>query len=146
MKVIEARKKDIEQIIEIDKEIIGTDRRKKEIGQAIEQNRCLLVIHEGIIAGFLLYHTHFFECTFVSLIMIKPSHQKMGLASTLLSHMTEFSKTEKLFSSTNQSNLAMQKIFEANAFIKSGMVENLDEGDPELIYFKRIGERNKWYT
>ncbi len=30
----------------------------------------------------------------------------------------------------------MQKIFDFNGFIESGIVENLDEGDPEIIYFK----------
>jgi hypothetical protein len=28
----------------------------------------------------------------------------------------------------------MQKVFHANGFIQSGIVENLDEGDPEIIY------------
>jgi RimJ/RimL family protein N-acetyltransferase len=49
--------------------------------------------------------------------------------------MTEISPTEKLFSSTNQSNDAMHKVYEANGFTKSGLIDNLDEGDPEIIYF-----------
>jgi RimJ/RimL family protein N-acetyltransferase len=42
-----------------------------------------------------------------------------------------------LFTSTNQSNIAMQRLCESCGFERSGIVENLDEGDPELIYFKR---------
>jgi hypothetical protein len=30
----------------------------------------------------------------------------------------------------------MQKVFEANGFVESGIVENLDEGDPEIIFYK----------
>jgi len=30
----------------------------------------------------------------------------------------------------------MQKVFEANGFVQSGIIENLDEGNPEIIYFK----------
>lgn len=30
----------------------------------------------------------------------------------------------------------MQEVFKATGFIQSGFVENLDEGDPEIIYFK----------
>jgi hypothetical protein len=46
------------------------------------------------------------------------------------------SPTMKIFSSTNKSNRRMQEIFKANGFIQSGFIENLDEGDPEIIYFK----------
>jgi ribosomal protein S18 acetylase RimI-like enzyme len=142
MKVVRAARSDFENVVALDKEMIGTDRRKAQIREAIEQNRCLLVYQEIDLAGFLIYHTHFFDCCFISLIMIKPSCQRKGLASSLLSYMTEASPTEKLFSSTNQSNEAMQKLFEIKGFARSGFIDNLDEGDPELIYFieKRSAE------
>lgn len=40
----------------------------------------------------------------------------------------------KLFTSTNASNFAMQRLLVASGFIDSGIVHGLDEGDPELIY------------
>jgi ribosomal protein S18 acetylase RimI-like enzyme len=135
MKIVKAEQTDLENIILLDKEMIGTDRRKEEIGEAVAQSRCLLVYKESELAGFLIYHTSFFECCFISLIMIKPSFQRRGLAGVLLLHMTENSPTEKLFSSTNQSNDAMHKVFQTNGFTKSGFIDNLDEGDPEVIYF-----------
>jgi ribosomal protein S18 acetylase RimI-like enzyme len=103
MKIVKAKNTDLENIVLLDKEMIGTDRRKVEIEEAIGQSRCLLVFEESELAGFLIYHTSFFECCFISLI-IKPSFQRRGIASALLSHMADISPTEKLFSSTNQSN------------------------------------------
>jgi ribosomal protein S18 acetylase RimI-like enzyme len=135
MQVVNAAKIDFESIVAIDKEMIGTDRRKEEIKEAINQNRCLIVYQKSDIAGFLIYHTSFFECCFISLIMVKRSYQRRGLASVLLAYMAKISPQIKLFSSANQSNAAMQKVFELNGFIKSGIVENLDEGDPEIIFF-----------
>lgn len=135
MKIVKAEKTDLENIVLLDKEMIGTDRRKEEIGEAVAQSRCLLVFQESELAGFLIYHTSFFECCFISLIMIKPSFQRRGLASSLLKHMADISPTEKLFSSTNQSNDAMHMVFQTNGFTKSGFIDNLDEGDPEIIYF-----------
>jgi hypothetical protein len=35
------------------------------------------------------------------------------------------------------SNTIMQELFEKLGYIRSGYIENLDEGDPEIIYFKR---------
>jgi ribosomal protein S18 acetylase RimI-like enzyme len=130
-----ANERDAEQIISIDKEVIGSDRRKEEIVQAIKEERCLIVLQDSESAGFLIYHQYFFDCSFISLLMIRPSQQRQGLASSLLKHMAKIAPTEKLFSSTNQSNTAMQKVFEANGFTKSGIIDNLDDGDLEIVYF-----------
>jgi hypothetical protein len=44
--------------------------------------------------------------------------------------------TPKLFTSTNESNIPMQQLCERLGYARSGLIENLDEGDPEIIYFK----------
>jgi hypothetical protein len=44
--------------------------------------------------------------------------------------------TRKLFTSTNESNRAMRDLLAHAGFEPSGVVQNLDPGDPELIYFK----------
>ena len=49
--------------------------------------------------------------------------------------------TAKLFTSTNQSNLGMQALLVRLGYEPSGIVHNLDEDDPELIYVKRIPSR-----
>ena len=46
----------------------------------------------------------------------------------------------RFFSSTNESNESMQKVFNANGFIRSGIVENLDEADPEIIFYTKSSE------
>jgi RimJ/RimL family protein N-acetyltransferase len=48
--------------------------------------------------------------------------------------MLSHSPTQKIFSSTNESNESMQKVFSANGFVRSGIIKNLDEGDPEIIF------------
>jgi ribosomal protein S18 acetylase RimI-like enzyme len=52
--------------------------------------------------------------------------------------MEKMCKTPKLFTSTNESNIIAQKTYEANGFVRTGYIENLDEGDPEIIYFKLL--------
>jgi len=42
----------------------------------------------------------------------------------------------RAFTSTNASNEPMQKLLGKFGFIESGHVENLDEGDPEIIFVK----------
>ena len=46
--------------------------------------------------------------------------------------------SDDLFTSTNQSNIPAQRLFEKLGYTKTGIIENLDEGDPEIFYFKRL--------
>lgn len=127
---------DLQSIVQIDSEVIGNTSREVLIENAIKQGRCILVKEKNEAAGFAIYDTNFFECTFISLVIVPPAKRRKGYASQLLNELVRTSPTEKVFSSTNRSNLSMQKVFEANGFVESGIVENLDEGDSEIIYFK----------
>ncbi|WNB92867.1 GNAT family N-acetyltransferase [Bacillus sp. NEB1478] len=138
MKIRLANQNDIQQAVKLDQEMIGHNLRKKQIEKGVHQERCLVIHEQSELAGFLIYHTEFFECCFISLLMIKPSFQRKGLAKALLMSMEKFSPTKKIFSSTNQSNETMHSVFNRCGYKKSGYIENLDEGDPETIYFKSI--------
>ena len=47
-------------------------------------------------------------------------------------------RTGQLFTSTNRSNLPMRRLCDRLGFQRSGVVENLDNDDPELVYYKRL--------
>jgi predicted acetyltransferase len=134
--VVKAKLGDIENIVAIDREVIGNESRRFFITKAVEEERCIIVKSENKILGFLIYDTNFFECSFISLIMVSPLERRKGYATSLIAYFVHVAPTQKVFSSTNQSNEDMQKVFKANGFVESGVVENLDEGDPELIYFR----------
>ncbi|MEJ9231316.1 GNAT family N-acetyltransferase [Peribacillus butanolivorans] len=127
---------DLDDIVKIDKEVIGNISRCEYIKKSIEEGRCIIANDKNLIVGFLIFDTHFFDCSFISLIIIKPTERRKGYATSLIEYFINISPTKKIFSSTNTSNQRMQEVFKANGFIQSGYVENLDEGDPEIIYFK----------
>jgi ribosomal protein S18 acetylase RimI-like enzyme len=134
--IVEAQITDLNAIVQVDRQVIGNTSRKDFIENAIKQGRCILVNENEDVAGFLIYDTQFFECTFISLIIVSPAKRRKGYASQMMNYLVRTAPTDKIFSSTNRSNESMQKVFEANGFVESGIVENLDEGDPEIIYFK----------
>lgn len=131
-----ANSTNIEDLVKIDLEVIGDDHRREFIRMAVEEERCLIIESEDTVEGFLIHDKNFFDSSFISLVIIAPAARRRGHASSLLQHFVSIAPTEKVFSSTNRSNQAMQKVFEANGFVQSGTIDNLDEGDPELIYFK----------
>ena len=57
-------------------------------------------------------------------------------------HLINECRTPKLFTSTNQSNIPMQRLLATLEFARSGFIENLDEGDPEVVYFKRLRDNS----
>jgi ribosomal protein S18 acetylase RimI-like enzyme len=127
---------DLDDIVNIDEEVIGNDSRCEYIRKAIDENRCIVANYKNLIVGFLIFDTHFFDCSFISLIIVRPNERRKGYASSLIKYFINISPTKKIFSSTNKSNKKMQEVFKANGFIQNGFIENLDEGDPEIIYFK----------
>ena len=132
--VTKASINDLDAILHIDIDVIGDDSRRDYIKHTIDKGRCIIVKENNSILGFLTYDTNFFGCTFLSLIIVSPAKRRRGYASSLIAYMLSHSPTQKIFSSTNKSNKSMQKVFNANGFIRSGMIENLDEGDPEIIF------------
>ncbi|WP_342430092.1 GNAT family N-acetyltransferase [Neobacillus sp. FSL H8-0543] len=127
---------DLDDIVKIDKQVIGNNCRCEYIRKAIEEERCIVANDKNLIVGFLIFDTHFFGCSFISLIIVRPTERRKGYATSLIEYFINISPTKKIFSSTNKSNQRMQEVFKANGFIQSGFIENLDEGDPEIIYFK----------
>jgi hypothetical protein len=47
-------------------------------------------------------------------------------------------QTPKIFTSTNRSNGHMQGLLKKLGYEPSGVIENLDEGDPEFVYMTRL--------
>lgn len=135
--VIEARMEHLQALCTIDQEVIGDSSRVEEIQQAIKEKRCLLYQSADTVGGFLLFSNDFFGYSFISLVIVKPSERRQGIASALMIAYIQMAKTAKVFSSTNQSNRRMHQLFHNLGFVKSGFIDNLDEGDPEIIYMKQ---------
>ncbi|MCF6409880.1 GNAT family N-acetyltransferase [Pseudalkalibacillus salsuginis] len=136
IQVVPAELQDTEDLLQIDKSVIGNTSRKSTIEKAIREGRCL-VARLDFPVGFLIYNTEFFDCSFISLIIVHPSERRKGNARSLIEYFETISPTKKIFSSTNESNGRMAKVFSSLGYVVSGYVENLDEGDPEIFYFKR---------
>lgn len=105
---------------------------------AIAARQCYVAREGWNVLGFAVLTQHFFGNPFIDLVVIHPDHRRKGIATTLIRHLEAICPGDKLFTSTNQSNAPMQALCERLGFVKSGWVDNLDPGDPELIYFKAL--------
>jgi GNAT superfamily N-acetyltransferase len=99
---------------------------------------CDVAQENGVPVGYAIFDRSFFGYPFIRLLMVHPEHRRQGIGVNLIRTIESLCPTNKLFTSTNQSNVIMQQLCEKLGFMRSGMVENLDDSDPEIIYFKRL--------
>jgi len=138
MQIDVAQEIDIDEMVALDALVIGNLSRQNLITQTVKRHQGYVARQENQIVGFLLMHQHFFELPFIELLIVHLSFRRQGIGTVLMQHLETISTPGKLFTSTNISNERMQRLCERLGYVRSGIIENLDEGDPELFYFKRL--------
>ena len=136
--VEKATEHELESIWAIDPLVQVNPSRKDFLARVVRAGQCSVARIGDTVVGFAVLEQSFYEQGFISLLMTQPEHRRHGIAKALIRHIESICPTEKLFTSTNQSNTIAQKVYESLGFVRSGYIENLDEGDPEIVYFKRL--------
>lgn len=116
--------------------------REEFVRRAVLREGCYVLERGEKIVGIGVLEYTLFEHGFISLVYVSPSARRSGAGESLLRHFVFICRTPKLFSSTNRSNRPMQALFSKVGFEPSGIIHNLDPNDPELVYYKRVGNEN----
>lgn len=138
MMIRNATENDIDQVIAIDYIASTEETRRQQIRDWIKKNYVIIALIDEQIVGYAVLEYTFFSCGFISMLIVQEEHRRYGIATALVKRLEEACNTEKLFTSTNESNVPMQAFLTSMSYEPSGIVHNLDEGDPELFYFKRV--------
>lgn len=127
---------DVEAMLACDAYAQANPGRGDAVRAATGKGQCHVALHAGQVAGYALLRHDFFDHGFVPLVVVAPAQQRRGVGLRLLAAAEAACRTARLFTSTNQSNLAAQRLFAGAGFVRSGQIDHLDEGDPELVYVK----------
>ncbi len=119
---------------------VRDDARLAYLARAVGRGECLVARDGTEAVGFAVWDRAFFGHPFVALLEIRPDARRRGVASALVRRVEAVCGGDRLFTSTNASNTAMQRLCDALGFVRSGIIDNLDEGDPELVYCKRLSD------
>jgi GNAT superfamily N-acetyltransferase len=134
----QALTEDCERLGGIDAAVIGDNRRSERLAAQVKAGRCYLAECAGTAAGFAILDDWFFGQAFVELLIVHPDYRRRGVASALLRHLEAVCGRNRLFTSTNRSNTPMSSLCARLGFRESGIIDNLDVGDPEIIYVKLL--------
>ncbi|MBS0412587.1 MAG: GNAT family N-acetyltransferase [Proteobacteria bacterium] len=86
--------------------------------------------------GYVVASTHFFARPFVDLLVVDENQRRRGVGTALMAQCEAAHDDDRLFTSTNESNQPMRALLAQAGYQVSGVIENLDPGDPELVFVK----------
>jgi len=135
--VSKATAADLQRLVQCDAYAVEHPERRQFIARAIEQGECWYASAAGYAQGYVVLTYSFFENGFIPLVVVSGGARRRGIAQRLLAAAEQECKTPKLFASTNASNIEAQRLLARAGFVPSGRIENLEAGDPELVYFKQ---------
>ena len=131
-----ARINDVEAIKAIDHIAPIDDGRVNYIRTAVADGRTHILLLQGDAIGYGIIEHHFFGHTFIELVYLREDVRENGYGPFLMKSLESMAVTEKIFTSTNRSNERMRHVLEREGWQESGTIDNLDEGDPEIVYCK----------
>lgn len=127
---------DLRSILAVDESAEREERRYDYISRAIrgehERSVLVLILDEELV-GFTV-SGDFFGHPFLELIATSPGLRRRGVASALLANLEAAIEGDRMFVSANESNDIMRQLLVKRGYRVSGMVENLDPGDPEIFF------------
>lgn len=133
-----SREKDIDALYSFDLIVKRENERRESIRRAVTSGECFVAVADEKVIGYgvLNYTFHYVGC--IDLLYVHSDYRRGGAGVALLQHLESLCQTPKLFTSTNLSNLPMQSLLAKLSYVLSGLIHNLDEDDPKIVYFKRL--------
>ncbi|MFE7594611.1 GNAT family N-acetyltransferase, partial [Kitasatospora sp. NPDC057512] len=131
---------DADALIRIDSVALGGDEeRAASIRRWCQQGQAPVLVAEDAsgLLGYCVTEYTFFEQGFVTMLMVSSSARGRGVGRRLLDAVAASCETPRLFTSTNVSNQPMRRLLHRAGWQPVGLVQGLDEGDPELFHLYR---------
>jgi GNAT superfamily N-acetyltransferase len=129
---------DIEALCSLDLIARQENERREFIRREVVSGNCSVAVIDETVVGYGVLNYTFYHNGCIDMLYIHSDHRRRGAGAALLRHLESLCRTPKLFTSTNLSNLRMQSLLVKLGFELSGVIHNLDEGDPEIVYFKQL--------
>lgn len=132
---------DYERLLALDTRASVDLERCVQISQWIDAGSCYVAQTGESVGAYGVLGYHFFGNGFIEMVMVGEGFRRQGLGIALVRYFQVHCMTPKLFASTNLSNQHMQELLKSAGFRTSGFIDNLDDNDPEIVFFARMTHR-----
>jgi GNAT superfamily N-acetyltransferase len=110
--------------------------RRRYAGELLAAGLSWLALVDETPAGFAIVTGHFYAYPFVDLLYVAETCRRRGVGAALMTHCERAHHADRIFTSTNESNAPMRALLAGLGWAPSGQIDNLDPGDPELVFVK----------
>lgn len=131
-----ATRDDLPALAAVDPKLDGEPKRAAHVRALLDLALSWLAEAEGRPLGYAIATTHFFDRPFVDLLVVAEDARRLGVGTALMAACEAQHDDDRLFTSTNESNAPMRALLAKAGYQVSGVIENLDPGDPELVFVK----------
>lgn len=107
------------------------------IDQWLREDTVIVAELDGRLVGHGVFNQGFFHLGQVEMLMFHPDYRGKRIGEQLLNALEQAYDTDKLFVTTNLSNQRMQRLLHRKGYAACGHIDELDPGDPELVFVKK---------
>ena len=136
MNVRPAYSQDLAGLVALDQDAHAESPRIELLRRAIDSRTCFVASDGELILGYAILEYSFYRNGFIPLLYVRPESRRQGVGTGLFRALEGHCETPKIFTSTNQSNAPMIAFLKTLGYEPSGIIHNLDPGDPELVYVR----------
>jgi GNAT superfamily N-acetyltransferase len=129
---------DLDRLVSLDQIASHESTRVASVRRGIGAGSGWVADDGARLLGYALLNKAFFGFDFIELIYVESSIRRRGVGRALIEHVERECTTAKLFTSTNESNVAMRGLLAQLGYEWSGVIYNLDRNDPEFIFVKLL--------
>jgi ribosomal protein S18 acetylase RimI-like enzyme len=133
-----AEASDVDSILHMDSSAQCDQARRSLVQSAVGRGECWIAIDNQVPVGFGIMSYVFFDRGFVSLVYVDSTQRRRGVGTCLFDEFEGRCRSNRISTSANLSNRISQAFLVSRGYILSGMVQDLDEGDPEMFFSKRL--------
>lgn len=130
--------KDAAALKELDTVVLSDATRAIYIDEWLEKDDVLIAELDGKIVGYGVLNHAFFRQSQVEMLMIGEDYRGQRIGEHLLLALEALRNTPKFWVTTNLSNHRMQRLLRRLGYKPCGYIDELDPGDPEIIFVKYI--------
>lgn len=141
MEIRTGKLEDSAAIKAIDSSVVSDPTRAEFIDVSLQEGVVQVALLDGVIVGYIVINRSFFRRPTLEMLMVAEDHRGSGIGKSLIRKAQDkVGPGNEIWTSTNESNSRMQSLLASEGFQRTGRIENLDPGDPELVYFKQLVE------
>ena len=136
--IVPAEVDDLEPICRFDSLAMRDFRQRDFVAGAIEEGRCWVAFFDETPVAYGIFNYQFHGYGVVERVFVRPEFRRLGIGRALVDYFSAACTSPRLYITVPQHELAMLELVRTRGFAISGVVHELGDVGPALIYVKDL--------